>query len=79
MELGRGISVDYQEGELLIKAQGNGFEIVAKGQVAGLALPVLDQLRAQVESGAIDPIKGTDLDKGMILQVIDGLKAALVK
>ena len=79
MDLGHGISVDYQEGELVMKAQGNGFEIVAKGQVAGLALPVLDQIRAKVESGEIDPIKGTEFDKAMILQVIDTLKASLVK
>jgi len=79
MDLGHGISVDYQEGELVMKAQGNGFEIVAKGQVAGLAMPVLDQIRAKVESGEIDPIKGTEFDKAMILQVIDTLKASLVK
>jgi hypothetical protein len=40
-------------------------------------IPALDKLKEDVESGKIDPVKGTDLDKIAIEQVIELLKKQL--
>lgn len=73
MEIAKGVTLDFVGGEVVLKAQGTGFELLAKGQVAGLAVPVLNEIKAKVESGEIDPIKGTDLDKTTLLGALDFL------
>lgn len=59
MEVTKGVELSYAGGKLVLSAD-----------VASLLLPILEDLKAKVESGAIDPIKGTDLDKVAIEQVI---------
>lgn len=66
MEISKGVTLDYTGGAIVLKAE-----------IAGLALPVLQDIKAKVDSGAIDPIKGTDLDKMLLDQVIDALIAAV--
>lgn len=63
MDLGHGLSLDYAGGE-----------VVAKLKVAVPVLAWLDEQKAKIESGEIDPIKGTDLDKAALLQAIELLK-----
>lgn len=68
MEITKGVTLDYAAGALVLKAE-----------IAAVAIPVLDDVKAKVESGEIDPVKGTDLDKMLVLQVIELLKSALNK
>lgn len=77
MEVYKGISVDYKDGSLILA----GLEGAVSFQVkAGLLLvPAIDGIIAKVESGEIDLVKGTDIEKGPVLEVLKGLKAALVK
>lgn len=66
MELTKGVVVDYVEGE-----------IVAKVKVKEVALAKIAELKAKFESGEIDLIKGTDLDKKAALAVFAAIEAAL--
>lgn len=66
--LGQHAEVDYKEGKLIVAVK-----------VAAAAVPFLDDCIAKVESGEIDPIKGTDLDKAAMLQVLNALKAEALK
>lgn len=59
MVITKGVQLDYSAGKLALTAD-----------LGGLLIPILEDLKAKVESGAIDPIKGTDLDKVAIEQVI---------
>lgn len=66
MEITHGVTVEYKDGK-----------IVGSVEVLKLVNPVLDLAAAKVESGEIDPIKGTDLDKEALLKAIAFLKVAL--
>lgn len=66
--LGQHAEVDYAEGCVVVKVK-----------VAAAAVPFLDGMIAKVESGDIDPIKGTDLDKAAMLQLLNALKAEALK
>lgn len=66
MELGQIGDVNYAEGDIVVKLH-----------VAKFAKPALEAIKAKVESGEIDPVKGTDLDKAAILKVLDLVLAVL--
>lgn len=66
MKFGENVTVEYVEGEVVVKAP------VKKLVVAELA-----KVKAKVESGEIDLVKGTDLDKAAALAIISALEAAL--
>lgn len=68
MELSKGVTVNYKEGK-----------IVAEVEVASLILPKLEELKAKIESGEIDPIKGTSLDAVAMIGAIDFIKAEITK
>lgn len=68
MKLNEHIDVDYVGGEVVLKAR-----------VAALLLPKLESLKAKFESGEIDLIKGTDLDKRAALLVLDALIKEVTK
>lgn len=68
MEVSKGVNLDYKDGKIVLTAE-----------VAAMANPVLNALQAKVESGEIDPIKNTDLDKSVILQVLGFLKSEINK
>lgn len=68
MELVKGVELEYKEGKLVLSAE-----------VAAVLNPVLDGYIAKVESGEIDLIKGTDMDKYAALQVLQALKAEVNK
>lgn len=59
MELAKGVELKYEGGKAILTAD-----------VASLAIPMLEDIKKKVESGEIDPVKGTDLDKLAIEQVI---------
>lgn len=68
MEVSKGLEIDLKDGK-----------IVLSYDLKQVAVPVLDGLVAKVESGEIDPIKGTDLDKDAMLKALAFLKAELLK
>lgn len=68
MEITKGVTLDLQGGKVVLSADLGSF-----------ANPVIDGLIAKVTSGAIDPIKGTDLDKDAMLTVLKYLKGELNK
>lgn len=59
-----------------------GLEVsLAAGKVvlsADLSILVFNSLEAKIQSGEIDPIKGTDLDKEILLKAIAALKAVSI-
>lgn len=59
MELTKGVTLDYTGGQIVLKAD-----------VAPVVNKVIDDLKAKIESGEVDPIKGTDFDKDLILQAL---------
>ena len=66
MIITKGVELKLEAGKLALTAD-----------VGALALPVLQDLKAKVDSGEIDPIKGTDLDKVVLDKVLNQLIAAL--
>jgi hypothetical protein len=68
MEVVKGVELEYKEGKLVLSAG-----------IAALLNPVLEDYKAKIESGEIDLIKGTDLDKMVVLQVIAALQAEVNK
>lgn len=61
MELAKGVELKYEEGKLILSADVKAL--------------VLDGLEAQIQSGAIDIVHGTDMDKELLLKAIAALKA----
>lgn len=66
MKVTQGVEVEYKEGK-----------IVASVEVAKIVVPALESIEAKVESGEIDPVKGTDLDRAALLKAIAFLKVAV--
>lgn len=62
-----------------VEADLKGGKVVIEINVAAMALPAIEGIEAKVQSGEIDLIKGTDLDKAALLQVISAIKAELAK
>ena len=85
MNVAEGLDVDYANGEVILKgtlkdAQGiviGSAEIKAK--VGYVLNPRIDEIMAKVASGEIDLIPGTDIEKHLVLQVLQGIKAELSK
>lgn len=77
MEIGKNVKVDLKEGKVVLDVN-DGAAVLAVN-LGVLATPVLDGLIAKVESGAIDPVKGTDLDKEAMLRALNFLKSELLK
>ena len=66
MELSKGITIEYVDGAVVVKAE-----------VKSLLLEELAKIKAKVESGEIDPIKGTDVDKSAILAALNLIEGAI--
>lgn len=64
MEVNKYVSLDYKEGKVVVAID-----------VAPTVNAFLDDTKAKVESGEIDLIKGTDIDKMVMLQAIELLKS----
>ena len=65
-EITKGVTFELEGGVAAVKADLNV-----------LAIPVLESIQAKIESGEIDPIKGTDLDAVVMNKVIEQLKVVL--
>lgn len=65
-EITKGVTFELSGGVAAVKADLNV-----------LAIPVLEAIQAKIESGEIDPIKGTDLDAIVMNKVIEQLKKVL--
>lgn len=68
MEVSKGLDLEFKDGK-----------IVLSYDLKQVAVPVLDGLAAKVQSGEIDPVKGTDLDKDAMLKAIAFLKSEISK
>jgi hypothetical protein len=68
MKLLEGVELKLEAGKLMLIAE-----------LAALILPKLAEIKAKVESGEIDLIKGMDLDKVAVLKAIELIEAELVK
>lgn len=68
MEIAKGINAEYSQGEIIVKVK-----------VAEQVVPVLDGTISKIESGEIDLVKGTDIDKTVAVQVLKLLKDYIVK
>lgn len=68
MEIGKGLSLNYN------KENGN---VELAYSLKSLVIPALESLKAKVDAGEIDLIKGTDLDKVAIDTVIALVEANL--
>ena len=66
-EITKGVTIEYRDGK-----------IVAEAEVAQFINPVLESLEAKIISGEIDPIKGIDVDKDLLLSAIKFLKSSNV-
>lgn len=66
MEVAKGVTLEYTEGEVVLKAK-----------VKELVIGELAKVKAKFESGEIDLVKGTDLDKSAALAIIAAVEAAL--
>lgn len=66
MELGQYADASYEAGDVVVKVH-----------VSALLKPALQAIKDKVDSGAIDPIKGTDLDKVVLDKAIEALLAVL--
>lgn len=68
MKLVEGVELKLEAGKLMLVAE-----------LAALILPKLAEIKAKVEAGEIDLIKGIDLDKVAVLKAIELIEAELVK
>lgn len=64
MELSKGVELKFEEGKLLLSADIKSL--------------VLDGIEAQIISGQIDIVSGTDMDKELLLKAIAALKVLKV-
>jgi hypothetical protein len=75
MEIGKGIIVDMNDGEVYLTALEGKLKLSV--QLGVIIAPALDKFKADVEAGKVDPVKGTDLDKEALLKAIEYIKAEL--
>jgi len=71
------VDFKFEGGVGKVSAFDGGVELHVKPLV--LLGPALDGVKAKIESGEIDLIKGTDLDKEGLLKAIEFIKAEISK
>jgi len=59
MEIAKGVEAKYEAGKIIVEVK-----------VADQVNPLLEKLKGDIESGAVDLVKGTDIDKAVVLPVI---------
>lgn len=75
MDLGNGVTAEYTAGKVVISALEG--KVVLSADLSAVLKPALEGLKAKIDSGEIDIIKGTDLDKGVADMVISAAIAAV--
>lgn len=76
MNLGKDVVAEFKGGKLVVSIPG---KLDLSLNVGGVAIPELEKIEAKIQSGEIDIIKGTDLDKAAFLTVIAAIKVELNK
>jgi len=83
VKVAEGVELSYVEGKAVLKGEFKDKEgavigtLSAEVRAAYFANPKLDEVIAKVASGEIDLIPGTDLEKPVVLQVLQALKAEI--
>jgi hypothetical protein len=67
MEVTKNVFLNLEEGNIVLKVD-----------IKTMIIPVLNNLKADLEAGKIDPIKGTELDKMAIEAAIEMIEKYLV-
>ena len=67
-EISKGITVGYENGVAFLQAK-----------VGELIVAPIERIEAKIQSGEIDLIKGTDIDKDLLLKITAALKAEILK
>lgn len=57
-------SVEFKDGKIMI-------------DVGAMVKPAIVAFKAKVQSGDIDPVKGTDLDKEVMIKALDAILAQI--
>lgn len=60
MKMFENIELDFKAGKVVVSID-----------LKSLIVPALQSLKNDIESGKVDPIKGTDLDKEALVHVLD--------
>ena len=77
MQMGK-LKIDMVAGELVLAVEvKEGAEVKVMAPMAVLLMPAVEALEAKIVAGEIDPIKGTDLDKEVLMKGIVELKKLL--
>ena len=79
MEVAKGLDVSVSGGQIVLSYKFEGGSLSGSYDLLKVAGPALDAIAAKVQSGEIDPVKGTDLDKEAMLKAIAFLKAEISK
>lgn len=66
MELANGVELAVQDGKAILSVE-----------FGAIVNPALDAVKADIESGKIDLVKGTDMDKEFLMKAIDFIKMQL--
>lgn len=77
VELLKGVKFEYKEGAAVVTLLEGNIEVKVKAAAA--LNPILDGLSSKVSTGEIDLIKGTDIDKELVLKIISAIKAEVNK
>jgi len=77
MELFKGGTLDYKDGSVVLSALDGNLTLQLKAMA--LVGPMIDSMVSKIESGEIDLVKGTDIDKFVALQVLGLIKTELSK
>ena len=64
--LAKGLVAKLEEGKIKVEYE-----------LAEAIVPAIDAVIAKIEKGEIDPIKGTDMDKELMMKVLAQIKAVL--
>jgi hypothetical protein len=67
MEVTKNVFLNLEEGNIVLKVD-----------IKTMIIPVLNNLKADLEAGKIDPVKGTELDKMAIEAAIEMIEKYLV-
>lgn len=71
------VKFDFENGVASVSALDGAIELKVKP--LSLVGPALDAFAAKVESGEVDLVKNTDLDKQALLKAVEFIKAELNK
>jgi hypothetical protein len=75
-QLGKDVVAKLEGGELVVSGLNGAIELKVKAKQ--LLQPKLDEIKADIATGKIDPIKGTNLDQSAMLAVLAYIEEKLL-